>query len=149
MGLFNAVVHEPEISRSQSNRIERRGLMDALDASQNLVWFDANGVIVDANPNALKLFAYQEDEMLKQDYFSICGNNARQLMADKRQWARIASGELNHMERSFVGKNAHEVWSSVNFAAIKNENGSTRRVLALFIDMGKFAWKPNDAARPY
>ena len=149
MGLYNAVAHEPELSRNQSNRIERRGLMDALDASQNLVWFDANGMIVDANPNALNLFTYDHEDMLKQDYFGICGNNPRQLMADKRQWGRIASGEVNHMERSFVGKDGHEVWASVNFAAIKNENGSTRRVLALFIDMGKFAWKPNDAARPY
>ncbi len=149
MAMISAVAQEPEISRGQSNRIERRGLMDALDASQNLIWFDANGVIVDANPNALNLFAYGADEILKQDYFTLCGNNPRHLMADKRQWNRIAAGEVNHMERSYVGKTGKEVWASVNFAAIKNENGTTRRVLALVIDLGKFSWKPNDAARPY
>ncbi len=149
MGSFSVVTSESELDRGQSNRIERRGLMDALDASQNLVWFDANGMIVDANPNALRLFEYSDEDIVKQDYFALCGNNPRQLMADKRQWGRIASGEVNHMERSYVSCHGREVWASVNFAAIKNENGSTRRVLALFIDMGKFAWKPNDAARPY
>lgn len=35
------------VSRAQtnaSNKIERRGLMDALDASQSLVWFDVSAV---------------------------------------------------------------------------------------------------------
>lgn len=138
-----------EDPRGQSNMRERRGLMDALDASQNLVWFDASGMIVDANPNSLRLFAYSADDILKQDYFTLCGSTDRQQMADRRQWNKIASGEMNHTERSFVGHDGSEVWSSVNFAAIFNDDGTTRRVVAIFIDMGKFAWKPKDGNRVF
>lgn len=131
----------------QYNGIERRGLMDALDASQSLVWFDGAGVIVDANTNALNLFAYREGDILKQDYFALCGGRSKQVLADKREWARIAAGNLCHTERNYVAQNGREVWSSVNFAALLNEDGSTRRVLAMFVDIGRFAWKPNDVKR--
>jgi hypothetical protein len=43
------------IYRTQHSGIERRGLMDALDASQSLVWFDGAGVIVDLNKNGVYL----------------------------------------------------------------------------------------------
>ena len=130
---------------AQNNGIERRGLMDALDASQSLVWFNGAGVIVDANANALNLFAYNEEDILKQDYFALCGGGSKRILADKREWARIAAGEVCHTERNFTGQDGREVWSSVNFAALLNDNGSTRRVLAMFIDLGRFAWKPNDS----
>lgn len=131
--------------RAQHNGIERRGLMDALNASQSLVWFDGAGVIVDANENALRLFAYGEGDILKQDYFALCGAGSKQKLADKREWARIATGDLRHTERSYSAKDGREVWSSVNFAALLNDDGSTRRVLAMFIDLSRFACKPNDA----
>lgn len=130
------------------NGIERRGLMDALDASQSLVWFDGSGMIVDANANALRLFAYGDGDILRQDYFALCGAGSKQVLANKREWARISAGEMCHTERSYSAQDGREVWSSVNFAALKNEDGSTRRVLAMFTDMGRFAWKPNDARRP-
>ena len=134
-----------QVHSTQQNGIERRGLMDALDTSQSLVWFDGAGVIVDANKNALALFSYDEGEVLKEDYFALCGASTKQMLADKREWARIASGELCHTERSFTAKDGQEVWSSVNFAALFNEDGSTRRVLAMFVDLNRFAWKPNDS----
>lgn len=130
---------------AKHNGIERRGLMDALDASQSLIWFDGAGVIVDANVNALRLFAYSEGDIFKQDYFALCGAKSKQILADKREWVRIAAGDMCHTERSYTAQDGREVWSSVNFAALKNDDGSTRRVLAMFIDMGRFAWKPNDS----
>ena len=130
--------------KGQTNGIEKRGLMDALDASQSLVWFDPTGMVVDANANAVRMFTYSEDEILKQDYFAFCGTGSSQQLAEKREWNRIASGDLGHTERSYKTKDGREVWSSVSFAALKNEDGTTRRVVAIFIDMSRFAWKPND-----
>ncbi len=133
--------------RGQNNRIERRGLMDALDASQALVWFDANGMIVDANANALELFGYSGAEIVQQDYFSLCHSDGASGVADKREWQRIAEGLTFHTERGFCNRDGTEVWASVNFAAIRNDSGKTRRVVAIFIDLNRFAWKPNDVRR--
>ena len=132
-----------------TDRFERRGLMDALNASQSLVWFDGAGMVVDANANACRMFAYDDANFIKQDYFVLCGSNARNQLGDKREWAHIAAGEVHHTERSFKAKDGREIWSSVNFSALLNSNGSTRRVVAIFIDMAKFAWKPNDTRRVF
>ena len=70
MGIANRTVP------AKYNGIERRGLMDALDASQSLLWFDGAGVIVDANTNALRLFSYDAGDILKQDYFGCCQTNS-------------------------------------------------------------------------
>jgi len=142
MGIANRVFP------AKHNGIERRGLMDALDASQSLVWFDGAGVIIDANANALRLFAYGESDIVKQDYFTLCHVGSKHTLADKREWARIAVGETCHTERSYTAQDGNEIWSSVNFAALKNDDGTTRRVLAMFTDMGRYAWKPNDVSRP-
>ena len=138
MGIANRTVP------AKYNGIERRGLMDALDASQSLLWFDGAGVIVDANTNALRLFSYDAGDILKQDYFALCGMRSKQVLADKREWARIAAGDMCHTERNYTAQDGREVWSSVNFAALKNDDGGTRRVLAMFTDLGRFAWKPNN-----
>ncbi len=143
---------EAEISKNQTadrpdhlcDRVERRGLMAALDASQSLVWFDCNGQIVDANENALRMFEYDCKEIKQLDYYALCGSSNSNCLADRREWQKISEGKSNHNERSFLSKSGSEIWASVNFAAIRNENSSTRRVVAIFIDMGKFAWKPND-----
>ncbi|MEE9454582.1 MAG: PAS domain-containing protein [Paracoccaceae bacterium] len=133
-----------EKTQNRASGIEKRGLMDALEASQSLVWFDGNGMVVDANDNALKLFAYSEDDILKEDYYTLCKDGSAQKMADRREWAQIAEGALSHTERSYKTRDGAEIWASVNFAAIKTESGRTRRVMAIFIDMNKFAWKPDD-----
>ena len=131
--------------QGQTNGIEKRGLMDALDASQSRIWFDPDGMVVDANVNAERMFTYSGDDIMRQDYFALCGTGSTQQLAEKREWNRIASGEMIHVERSYKTKDGREIWSSVNFAALKNEDGTTRRVVAIFIDLSRFAWKPNDA----
>lgn len=134
-----------ESPRGKSNMVERRGLMDALDASQSLLWFDPAGMIVDANDNALRLFAYSDEEIRMQDYYGLCMENNVQQIAQRREWQRIVAGDMNHTERSYVAQNGQEVWTSVSFAVVRNEDGTPRRVVAIFIDMSRFAWKPNDS----
>lgn len=139
---------EPK-QRGPANRIERRGLMDALEASQSLVWFDANGMVVEANANARHMFAYNASEVLLQEYCSLCPPCKHNQLANKREWQRIANGELINTERSFISNDGSEIWASVTFAVIKNASGRARRVLAIFIDMERFAWKPKDAMRAF
>jgi len=133
--------------RGVTNRIERRGLMDALDQSQALIWFDAVGLVADSNENAQKLFGYSARHFLDQDYYTLCHPSKPASLSDKREWQRAADGEMYHTERCFMDAERREIWASVNYAAIRNEAGITRRVMAIFIDLNRFSWKPNDISR--
>lgn len=131
----------------EADKMERRGLMKALDASQALLWFDAAGRVVDANTNVLHLLGYSPDEVLRHDYFDLTSDSPGQLLAQRRHWMRICNGELTHHECGFHRPDGGEVWASVSYAALRQENGQTRRVLAILIDLTRWAWKPNSMTR--
>ena len=139
---------KPEVGHL-SDKIERRGLMRALDSAQSLVWFDARGIIVDANANALEMFNYANDDILNADYGQLCGTTQANILHEKREWARILSDEIQHTERGYKRRDGAEVWAAVNFSVLRNPDGTPRRVVAIFVDMSRFAWKPNKISRVF
>ena len=141
------MLNDERVRQMRSDKMERRGLMAALDASQALIWFDAAGRIVDANDNALAMFGYSIDDFLQRSYSDLIHAPTRQDHAYQRLWERIQTGQLRNEERSYYTASGSEVWTSANFAAITNEFGLTRRVLAILIDLSPWSWKPKDAAR--
>jgi methyl-accepting chemotaxis protein len=141
------MLNDERVRQMRSDKMERRGLMAALDASQALIWFDAAGRIVDANDNALTMFGYSIDDLLQRSYSDLIHAPTRQDHSYQRLWERIQTGQLRNEERSYYTASGSEVWTSANFAAITNEFGLTRRVLAILIDLSPWSWKPKDAAR--
>jgi methyl-accepting chemotaxis protein len=127
--------------------MERRGLMRALETSQNLLWFDATGRIVDANEKVLALLGYSSADLLRRDFFDLTLDNPNNLLSQKRIWNRICSGEHVHSEMNFRARDGADVWTSVSFAALRHDNGETRRVLAILIDLSRWAWKPSSGPR--
>jgi PAS domain S-box-containing protein len=131
-----------------SDRVERRGLMRALDEAQCLIWMSPDGDVLDANENAVDLFGYSGAGFRERSFFNlICGRRAP-MAADLRIWASICAGELRHEERSLFRFDAEEVWTSASYAVMRNPNGAPRRILMLVINLSSWAWKPKDAARP-
>ena len=141
------MLQNERVSHVRADKAERRGLMAALDASQALVWFDAAGRVVDVNDNALEMFGYSIEKFLQLTYADLIQANSRQDASYQKLWERIQTGQLRNEERSYFTDAGSEVWTSANFAAISNEYGLTRRVLAILIDLSPWSWKPKDAAR--
>ena len=133
--------HVPQIPH-WPDRMERRGLMDALDRAHAIVWFDPSGQVVDGNENALGLFGLSLDGFLAQDHFSLCRESRVESIAARREWGRIVAGEQVHTERNFYRSDGQRIWSSAVYAAIKREDGTTRRVIAIIIDLTRLAWNP-------
>ncbi|QHQ35963.1 PAS domain-containing protein [Algicella marina] len=126
------------------DRRERRGVMAALDHAQCLVWFDALGRVVDGNPNAQDLLSYDLDNLKSCTHAALTGETDVDSPRYLTHWARIRDGELRNEERSVLTRNGTEVWSSISYAAIRNDAGKTRRVLAIIIDLSPWSWRPKD-----
>ena len=141
------MLNDERVSQLRADKSERRGLMAALDASQALVWFDASGRIVDANDNALEMFGYSVEKFLQLTYADLINAASRQEISYQKLWERIQTGQLRNEERSYYTDGGAEVWTSANFAAITNEYGLTRRVLAILIDLSPWSWKPKNSER--
>ncbi len=126
------------------DRRERRGVMAALDHAQCLLWFDGNGRIVDANPNAQDLLGYDLIQMKTCTHAMVMGENDPDSPQYLTHWCRIRDGELRNEERSVISQKGTEIWSSVSYAAVRNDAGQTRRVLAIIIDLSPWSWRPNE-----
>lgn len=129
-----------------SDRLDRRGVMAALDASQCLVWFDAFGRVVDANLNIQALLGYSGDEMGRLLYPDLVGGQGHAAYMD-RHWSRIRDGALKSEERALLTRNGAEIWSSLTYAAIRTEDGRTRRILCIAIDLAPWSWRDEGPAR--
>lgn len=126
------------------DRRERRGVMAALDLSQCLVWFDPYGNIVDANPNISNLLGYTLDQLKGMNHAVLIGEPDLSAPHYQRMWDRIRDGHQKNDERSIYDSHGTEIWSSLSYAAIKNDKGQTRRVLAIVIDLSPWSWRPKE-----
>ncbi|MEM8788780.1 MAG: PAS domain-containing protein [Pseudomonadota bacterium] len=130
---------------AEANHADRRGLMQALDAAQAIMWFSIEGDIVEANAKAQALFAMPQTELQQRSYFDLVGADAKHAKHIARHWARIATGIVPAEERDiFVPGTNRSIWSSVSYAALRDEENKVRRVFALVIDLSPWSWRPKD-----
>ncbi len=122
--------------------------MAALDASQCLIWFDATGRVVDANTNTQALLSYDLVTMRHLTHADLIKEPDAEHPSYQTHWALIRSGAIRNEERSFYTEDGTEIWSSVSYAAVRNDAGETRRVLAIIIDLSPWSWKPKDGYGP-
>ena len=130
-----------------SDRVERRGVMAALDAAQCLIWFDAQGRLVDANENTQSMLAMPLQDLGMMDYGSLVGDPEAHAHHTRKRWGRIRDGLLRSEERGLFAADGSEIWCSLTYAAIRSEQGGTRRVLAIAIDMTPWSWRNEGPAR--
>ncbi|MEM1267866.1 MAG: PAS domain-containing protein [Pseudomonadota bacterium] len=127
---------------TQTDRRERRGVMAALDHSQCLIWFNAQGRILDANPLAQDLLGRH---LIDETHALLVGEYHGSWPSYSAYWARIRDGLLRNEERSLHRGTGEEVWTTISYAVIASPTGGTRRVLAIVIDLSPWAWKPKIA----
>ncbi|MEM9231301.1 MAG: PAS domain-containing protein [Pseudomonadota bacterium] len=132
----------PESERTHySDREDRRGLMQSLDASQCLIWYNPEGRVLEANQNARALLGIRDADMDDLTFEDLIGHDAGNPRYRRSLWAKIAAGGLQAEERELVARN-HKIWASVTYAALKTPTGETRRVFALIIDLTPWSAQP-------
>lgn len=130
----------PELP-SSADRADRRGLMAALDVAQCLMWFDGQGRVLETNQNTQDLLSLGAEVLQSMTYQDLAGDPGQHGNYFAKHWGRIASGALRVEERELVGANCR-VWASISYAAIQRQDGQTRRVFALIIDLSPWSAKP-------
>jgi methyl-accepting chemotaxis protein len=124
-----------------TDRIERRGMMAALDKAHPLIWFDGDGRVVDGNANTQALLGYDLSALMGIDYRTLVGETEEPLFVTETRWARICDSQLTTEERHLTTSRGSEIWSSISYAVVRNHNETVRRVLAIAIDMTPWSWR--------
>ncbi|MEM7615063.1 MAG: PAS domain-containing protein [Pseudomonadota bacterium] len=129
-------------SRSHAaDREDRRGLMQSLEASQCLIWFDPEGRVLEANENSRALLGIRDQDLADLTFEDLIGPEAGSPRYKRDLWAKIAAGGLQAEERELIAR-THKIWSSVTYAALKTPTGETRRVFAMIIDLTPWSAQP-------
>jgi methyl-accepting chemotaxis protein len=89
---------------------------DAVNRSQAVIQFSADGVILDANTVFLSAFGYALDELKGQNHAMLVDSQYRQSQDYRLFWDRLARGEAEAGQYKMLGKNGKEVWMQASYS---------------------------------
>ena len=120
---------------TDSNAVDARAIVTAIDRSQATIMFDVDGTIRGANENFLRAIGYSNDE--------IQGNNHRMFVDDdyarsdeyRALWQRLRSGEFFAARVRRRRKDGSALWLQASYNPIVGPDGTTNAVIKVATDI--------------
>lgn len=111
------------------------GRLEALDRTNAVIEFKADGTILSANANFLSLMGYGLDEVVGQHHCmfvdaATCGSSEYTLF-----WNNLSSGEFHRGVFKRLRKDGREVWIQATYNPIVDTDGKVRRVIKYATDV--------------
>ncbi|MCW2319065.1 methyl-accepting chemotaxis protein [Rhodoblastus acidophilus] len=106
-----------------------------MSRSQAMIEFSANGKIIDANDNFLKIVGYSRDEIVGKQHSMFVAPEARDERDYRDFWDALRCGEFHAAEFRRIGKGGREIWISASYNPIFDRAGAVVKVVKVAIDM--------------
>jgi methyl-accepting chemotaxis protein len=124
-----------DITESEIERQNARGVLGAIDQSYAYIEFQLDGTIVQANENFLKALGYRLDE-IKGQHHRMFVPPALAASADYGQfWRDLASGKAKNDLFRRITKSGEEIWIQAVYAPVKDEMGRVFKVVKIATDV--------------
>ncbi len=130
------MLNELEATQNEMNKkdIERKGVLDALNNSTNMVEYDLQGNITFVNDAYLNLIDMQKEEVLGQHY-----NYKRTLTENENKdsqkfWEDLRNGQTKREINNFIVKNK-SIWLLETYTPIYNSNNQPYKILKIALDI--------------
>ena len=112
-----------------------RALLDAISRTQGIIEFEANGTIVTANENFLKVVGYRLDEVQGKHHSIFAEPNYRASEAYTAFWAALNAGEAQSAEFPRIGKGGRSVYIQATYTPVTDDNGQVVKVVKIATDI--------------
>lgn len=119
----------------QRNQTESSAAMEVINNSTAMADFDAEGNIISANPNYLKLFGYSLDEIKGEHHKILVPRDDRNSETYRKFWKELANGRMQRGEFKGLSKFGKEVWLISQFNPILNRDGLVSKVTQVAVDI--------------
>ncbi|MBS1488736.1 MAG: PAS domain S-box protein [Bacteroidetes bacterium] len=119
----------------QRNQSEASSAMEAINSSTAMADFDAEGNIITANTNYLKLFGYSLDEVKGENHKILVPRDDRGGEAYRKFWKDLSSGKSQRGEYKGITKFGKEVWLLGQFNPVLNRDGEVTKVTQVVLDI--------------
>jgi methyl-accepting chemotaxis protein len=123
-----------DITQAKLLSLDHAAKLAALDRSQAILEFDADGIILHANQNFLDASGYTIDELRGRHRSFLVSREEAESARYKAKWERILAGEDLALDAYRLRKDGTKIWMRVVFAPVRGCDGSVRKVVSFGTD---------------
>jgi methyl-accepting chemotaxis protein len=124
-----------DITETEIERHNARGVLGAIDASYAYIEFKLDGTIVRANENFLQATGYRLEEIQGQHHRMFMPPADVGTPAYAQMWRDLADGKAHSGVVRRVNKSGGEIWIQAVYAPVKDEMGRVFKVVKLATDV--------------
>lgn len=118
-----------------ADRVRVDATMRALDKVQAIIWFDVEGVILDANDNFLSALGYSREEVVGKHHRIFVDPAETSAPAYAEFWGRLGRGERHEGEFRRLAKGGREIWIEASYSPTYDASGAVDGVVKFAIDV--------------
>jgi methyl-accepting chemotaxis protein len=124
-----------DVTEELAAAADLKSRQDAIDRSQAIIEFGADGVVLDANQNFLRIVDYSLAEIKGQHHRMFCDPAYSASPEYDQFWAELRAGNYNLGEYRRIARNGREVWLQASYNPIFNADGDVVRVVKYGVDV--------------
>jgi methyl-accepting chemotaxis protein len=124
-----------DITESEIERQNARGVLGAIDASYAYIEFNLDGTVIKANENFLKTLGYRLDEIQGKHHRMFCDTANAGSQAYTQFWRDLNDGKPQNDVFKRITKDGQEIWIQAVYAPVKDEMGRVFKVVKIATDV--------------
>ncbi|MFO1193356.1 MAG: methyl-accepting chemotaxis protein [Rhodoferax sp.] len=124
-----------DITASEIERQNARGIINAIDASSAFVEFDLGGNVLKANRNFLQLMGYHSEEILGKHHRLFCDAATSAAPAYAQFWRELGEGKAQTGVFRRVASSGREVHLQAVYAPVTDEMGRVFKIVKIATDV--------------
>lgn len=119
----------------ESKEAQLSSQINAINKSNNILEFDLDGNIINANDNFLKLIQYTSEEIIGKNYQIFIAEEDLELPANLELWNKLKKGEFCTGEFRRLTKNANFLWIKATYNPVLNAQGKPYKIIKFAYDI--------------
>jgi len=124
-----------DITAQKVINVDYQGQIEGINASQAVIQYTPDGIILDANANFLRALGYSLHEIKGQHHKIFIRKELQEAPAYLAQWAALARGEPQGGEFRHIGNGGNYLWLQANYVPIRNSTGEVVKVVEYCTDI--------------
>ena len=120
-----------DITESERERQNMRGIFRAIDASYAYVEFDMDGNVLQANKNFLDVMEYDAAQLRGIHHRSFCNKETVHSAEYQQFWPELKAGLSKSGEFRRIARSGREVWLQAVYSPVTDETGRVTKVIKI------------------
>jgi methyl-accepting chemotaxis protein len=120
-----------DITESEKERQNMRGIFRAIDASYAYIEFDTEGNVLQANKNFQEVMEYDTAQLRGIHHRSFCNKETIHSAEYQQFWPDLRAGQNKSGEFKRITRTGREVWLQAVYSPVTDETGRVTKVIKI------------------